>query len=97
MPKPLALLGIAQREIKAKRTPDSGMTQHRKVISLGVKTLGDQLKRARLKNGLTQRQVCAVTNIPRLRLQEIERDERVPSREDQMKLTKVLEDKTVTP
>jgi len=80
-------LGIAQREIHAKRTPDTGMTQRRKATPKEVKTLGDRLKKARMERGMTQRQVSAITDIPRGRLQEIERDERVPSPEDWQRLT----------
>jgi DNA-binding XRE family transcriptional regulator len=83
-------LGIAQREIKAKRIPDNGTTQHRKATPKEVKTLGDHLKKARLEQRLTQRQVSAITGIPRDRLQKIERDERVPSTEDQRKLAEAL-------
>jgi ribosome-binding protein aMBF1 (putative translation factor) len=79
-------LGIAQREIKARRIPDRGITRHRKATPKEVKTLGDQLKKARLEQGLTQRQVSAITGIPRNRLQEIERDDRVPSPEDWKRL-----------
>jgi len=83
-------LGIAQREIIAKRTSDTGMTQLRKAAPNEIKTPGDQLKNSRIEKGLTQRQVSAITDIPRLRLQEIERDERIPSPEDWKRLAEVL-------
>jgi hypothetical protein len=83
-------LGIAQREIKARRTPDTGLTQHRKATPNELKTLGDQLKKGRLERGLTQRQVSEITGIPRWRLQELERDERIMTQADQNMLAGVL-------
>lgn len=65
------------------------MVQHRKAAPKEMKTLGDESIKSRLEKGLTQRQVAAITNIPRLRLQEIERDKRTPSTEDLKKLVEI--------
>jgi len=86
----LALLGIAHRQIKAKRTPDTGMVQHRMAIPKEVKSLGDQLRKSRMSAWLTQRQVVANLRIPRLRLQQFERDETMPSAGEWEKLAGVL-------
>lgn len=91
VPRPaLALLGIAQREIKASRIPDSSMVQFRKTSPKELQTIGDHLRHNRMEQGLTQRQIAAKLSIPRDRLQEFERDERIPSLADWQKLSEAL-------
>ena len=55
----LALLGIAQRSIQARRTPDGGWTQRRKAFPLEVRSAGDMLLRCRLERRLKQRDLAA--------------------------------------
>src|SRR5205085_9232554 len=86
----LALLGIAHRKIQAKREPDQGITQHRKVFPKEVKTLGDFLRKARSEHALNQRQLAARLQISRNLIQDWERDASIPSTEDWTELVSVL-------
>ena len=85
------LLGICQRKIHARRTPDSGPKQRRKAFPEEVKTLGDLLRKRRSEHGLDQRELAAMLEVPRDRNQAWERDESMPSAEEWVKLAVVLD------
>ncbi len=63
------------------------MIQVRKTSPKELKTLGDHLRKRRMETSLTQSQIAAKLDIPRLRKQEFERDERTPSQADWKKLS----------
>jgi ribosome-binding protein aMBF1 (putative translation factor) len=75
----LALLGIAQRQIKAERCPDRGITRDRKGKSRVPKSLGDWVRLWRLNKGLTQRQLAQIARLPCRRIHVIETDLVVPA------------------
>ena len=83
-------MGIAQRQIRAARAPDSGITQHRKTFPTELKTLGDFLRKARIEHGLNQKQLAARLQVSRNRIQDWEGNQNIPSTEDWKALTAVL-------
>ncbi len=86
----LALLGIAQRSIHAQRIPDCGPKQSRKVFPEEVKTLGDLLRKRRSERGLNQRELAAMLQVSRDRIQAWERDDGTPDVEEWRKLAEAL-------
>ena len=86
----LALLGIVQRQIKVKRTPEMGKTLVRKPIRRAEKTLGQWIRYWRLTKGITQRQLAQNTGLPLWRLQAIERDGISPTADDMTAIEEVL-------
>ena len=84
IPQSSALLGIAQRQIKAHRTPQTGMTINRKPLTEAPKSLGERIRFHRMHKGLTQRQLAANLGVSRWRLHQIESNAVGPSREELM-------------
>ena len=80
--KSLALLGIAQREIKAQRCSDRGITRNRKPKSKLPETLGDWVRLWRLHLGLSQRQLARSAGLPCRRIHVIETDLAAPTRNE---------------
>ena len=83
-------MGITQRVIRAKQTPESGRAKVRKPFPKEVKTLGDLLRKRRTECGLTQHKVAVLLQISKSKMPAWERDETVPTAEEWMKLAEVL-------
>lgn len=83
-------MGIAHRTISAQRTPDSGPKQQRKAFPQEVKTLGDLIRSRRGERGLNQRELAAMLQVSRDRIQSWERDEATPSVDEWTKLAVLL-------
>jgi DNA-binding transcriptional regulator YiaG len=93
----LALLGIAQRQIRIKRAPDTGITRNRKAFPSETKTPGDSLRRTRREAGLTQQQLSALIGVPIRDIQNWERDEIVPTEAHSRDLAEILQLKIAIP
>jgi ribosome-binding protein aMBF1 (putative translation factor) len=72
-------LGIEQRQIHAKRIPDSGITRHRKPFPTEIKTFGDALRKARGELGMKQSELAAKAGISQKRIKRWENDKAIPS------------------
>ena len=75
----LVLLGIARRQITAKRVPETGMTIKRKPLTEAPKSFGEWIRFERMHKGLTLRQLVTNSRVTRYRLRQIERDEIPPT------------------
>jgi hypothetical protein len=84
-------LGIAQREIKAQRSPDEGIMRNRKARGIAPNTRGERIRFWRMKRALTQRQLSRATGIPLKQLQKIESDLAVPAEGELTAIKRVLE------
>lgn len=67
-------MGIAQRQIKAERVPDSGQVLNRQRFGKPPETLGERIRHWRKIAGIDQRQLARATGIARRRIQKIEAD-----------------------
>jgi DNA-binding transcriptional regulator YiaG len=72
----LALLGIAQRQIKAKRPLDQGIKLNRRRFPETPNTPGEKLRKARIEMALTQRQLAVLLKVPKRYLSHWEQDQR---------------------
>ena len=77
-----ALLGFSQRQIKAKRAPDTGSIRTRKPITEVQKSLGEWIRFWRMDKGMTQKQLAALAQLPMRRLHIIEAAAVLPSRDE---------------
>lgn len=87
---PLALWGIAQRSIHTHRSPDCGRKQQRKAFPKEVQPPRDVLRKRQSEHGLNQRELAAILQVSRDRIQAWERNEAMPSAEEWKKLADVL-------
>jgi ribosome-binding protein aMBF1 (putative translation factor) len=86
----LALLGIAQRQIRTERAPDTGITRKRKAFPIEVKTFGELLRKARGEANLTQQQLAALARLKKRDIQYWERDKIVPTETQSRTLAEFL-------
>jgi len=79
---PLALLGIAQRQIKAERRAESGITRNRKSKSNTPQTIGEWIRFWRVNKAQLQRQLAVAAGVPVRRLHEIETNVAPPTKDE---------------
>ena len=86
----MALLGIAQREMRVIRTDNSINRKPPKAFPTMLETFGDHLRVARYELGLTQRQLAAKTGIESIRIQAFETDQVEPAQSERAALRQIL-------
>ncbi len=84
------LLGISQRTLHVAEAPTTQPKTSKKAFPKTVKTLGDSIRTKRGERGINQRALARKLNVPRRRIQDWERDRKVPSETEWQKLADEL-------
>jgi ribosome-binding protein aMBF1 (putative translation factor) len=85
-----ALLGICQRTIRSKRTPDGGLRLRRKGFPQEIKTLGDLLRKQRSERGLKLKKLALLLGVTNNLVTAWEHGLAIPTAEQWKDLTRWL-------